>query len=248
MAKKKEPSANNKSETSTNSCPIGSHHVREHSMRMPPSKKHPDGIVVIRHAHCRKNVSSAEVSHDKGEQCTDALHILDADGIKKLIRQVNPNGNPKLIALVDPNMLEEYEINTPNRLAAFIAQISSETDFHASKEAPTKKKAQEYDNNPRIGNRYRGRGLIQLTSKDNYTSIGKAIGVDLANNPELAIDDRYNFLIALEFWKMKKGNKIADTGDIDEVTRKINGKKAKQERLAKSRTRYTTLKQYLDEL
>ena len=46
---------------------------------------------------------------------------------------------------------------------------------------------------------------------------------------------------------MQKGNKIADTGDIDEVTRKINGKNATQERLDKSRFRYEILKKYLDE-
>lgn len=133
MVKEADPPTKNKDNNSSNGCPVGSHHVREHSMHIPPSKKHPEGIVVIRHAHCRKSVSSTAVSHDKDEQCTDALHILDADGIKKLIQQVNKNGNTKLIALIDPAMLEKYGINTPNRLAAFIAQISSETDFNASK-------------------------------------------------------------------------------------------------------------------
>ncbi len=70
MAKKSEPSANNNKAHPWNSCPIGyyfvrehfvrehfvrEHFVREHFVRIPPSKKHPKGIVVIRHAHCRKN-------------------------------------------------------------------------------------------------------------------------------------------------------------------------------------------------
>lgn len=286
MANKTKP-AKNKNNHSCHHCPSGYHYVREHLMHISPSNKHPKGIVVIRHAHCRKNIHSSKETqmkekskksawdmatekdakrsqHVPGTQKDQQSHIApaapgngddqdtftipNAEGITKLVQQVNPNGSLKLIALIDPAMLAKYEINTPARLAAFIAQISSETDFHSSKEAPTKEQAQEYDNNPRIGNRYRGRGLIQLTSKDNYIAIGNAIGVDLANNPELAIDDRYNFLIALEFWKDIKGNKLADKGNIDQITKRINGASVKKERLAKSRTRYKILKKYLDEL
>lgn len=60
MANKSEPSANNNKAHPWRHCPIGSHYVREHSMRIPPSKKHPKGLVVTRHAHCRKNIHSSK--------------------------------------------------------------------------------------------------------------------------------------------------------------------------------------------
>jgi len=56
MTKDSELSANDNSKAHPwRHCPIGSHYVREHFVRIPPSKKHPKGLVVTRHAHCRKN-------------------------------------------------------------------------------------------------------------------------------------------------------------------------------------------------
>ncbi len=87
----------------------------------------------------------------------------------------------------------------------------------------SKKQSTNYKNRPNIGGKYTGRGLIQLTGKTNYENYGKAIGVDLVNNPELAADPKYALLIALKYWQDNKLNELADKEDIAAITKKIQG-------------------------
>lgn len=68
---------------------------------------------------------------------------------------------------------------------------------------------------------YRGRGLIQLTGRDNYKYCGKAIGVDLEENPEYLETPKYAALSAGWYWAIHRLNNIAS--DIIAVTKKING-------------------------
>lgn len=70
---------------------------------------------------------------------------------------------------------------------------------------------------------YRGRGLKQLTGKDNVTRCGKALGVDLVNNPDLLTTPKYAALSAGWFWKANNLNPFADAGDLEGMTKKING-------------------------
>lgn len=77
---------------------------------------------------------------------------------------------------------------------------------------------------PGDGYKYRGRGLIQLTGKDNYTAAGKALGIDLVNNPDLAADAVTAAKIAVWFWKSRNGLGAAGrSGDVLTATRLING-------------------------
>jgi len=74
------------------------------------------------------------------------------------------------------------------------------------------------------GHRFRGRGYTQLTGRDNYTAAGDALGVDLANNPDMAADPDIAAKIATWYWKSKPGvREAAQAGDTEAVTRKING-------------------------
>ena len=73
------------------------------------------------------------------------------------------------------------------------------------------------------GWRYRGRGLIQLTGKDNYTRASKALGVFYNASPESVCLPKHAALTAAWFWHMYNCNDPADRGDIDAITRKING-------------------------
>jgi putative chitinase len=68
---------------------------------------------------------------------------------------------------------------------------------------------------------YRGRGLIQLTGRDNYRACGEAIGVDLESDPDLVSTPQYAALSAGWFWSTHHLNNIAS--DIVAVTKKING-------------------------
>jgi putative chitinase len=73
------------------------------------------------------------------------------------------------------------------------------------------------------GWKYRGRGLKQLTGKDNYTRCAQALGLDLANNPDLLLTPEGASLSAAWFWSVNKCGPIADSGDFVALTKKING-------------------------
>ncbi len=73
------------------------------------------------------------------------------------------------------------------------------------------------------GWRYRGRGLIQITWRDNYDRSGHALGLDLILNPERLEEPYYAALSAAEWWHRRGCNALADTGDLEAVTRRVNG-------------------------
>jgi putative chitinase len=73
------------------------------------------------------------------------------------------------------------------------------------------------------GWRYRGRGPIQLTGKDNYRACGRALGVDLLGAPELLETPEIGCLAAAWFWTKRGLNALADNGDFVEISRRING-------------------------
>jgi putative chitinase len=84
--------------------------------------------------------------------------------------------------------------------------------------------------NGRLGNtseeeaaKYLGRGLIQLTGKENYANCGLGIGADLLADPTLLLDARYACLSAGWFWNKKGLNAFADSGDYETMTKRING-------------------------
>ena len=68
-----------------------------------------------------------------------------------------------------------------------------------------------------------GRGLKQLTGKDNYTRCGKALEVDFVSNPKLLLEPKYASLSAGWFWSANKCDQFADSGDIQGLTKRING-------------------------
>ena len=73
------------------------------------------------------------------------------------------------------------------------------------------------------GYKYRGRGIIQLTGKNNYAYYGKKLNIDLVNNPDLAKEPDTAMEIAMLFWKEKGCGLFAKNGDVKAVTRLING-------------------------
>ena len=73
------------------------------------------------------------------------------------------------------------------------------------------------------GWRYRGRGPIQLTGKDNYRACGQGIGVDLVDDPDLLVTPEPGCLAAAWFWARNGLNALADAGDFVTITRRING-------------------------
>lgn len=105
---------------------------------------------------------------------------------------------------------------------------------------PTKEVADQYARQPakiagkvyngRLGNtseeeaaKYLGRGLIQLTGKENYEHCGSNLGVDLLSDPNLLSDPKYAALSAAWFWNKKGLNSLADANDVETMTKRING-------------------------
>jgi putative chitinase len=73
------------------------------------------------------------------------------------------------------------------------------------------------------GWKYHGRGLIQLTGKDNYTRCGEALNIDLVNNPDLLLEPEFAAASAGWFWRKHGLNQLADIGDWVAITKRING-------------------------
>ncbi|MDF0607081.1 hypothetical protein HZU77_015755 [Neisseriaceae bacterium TC5R-5] len=71
--------------------------------------------------------------------------------------------------------------------------------------------------------KFRGRGHIQLTGRDQYKAAGKALGIDLVNRPDLAASPDIAAKVATWYWKNRKISQAAQQGDVETVTRKING-------------------------
>jgi putative chitinase len=156
-------------------------------------------------------------------------------------------------------VFHRYEINTPERQAAFIGQCAHESmnftrleeNMNYSAEAlmktwpsrfPTMEVAKQYARNPekiankvyggRMGNGteetgdgwlYHGRGLIQLTGKDNYTLAGDALNMDFLHSPDYVLVPKYAALTAGWYWNKRQLNKEADAKDYTGMTKKING-------------------------
>lgn len=73
------------------------------------------------------------------------------------------------------------------------------------------------------GYKYRGRGFIQLTGRNNYTECGKSLGLPLLENPEILESGGGATKCAMWFWKRNNLNRYADLEDIKGQTRVING-------------------------
>lgn len=134
----------------------------------------------------------------------------------------------KEISPVLASTLDQYGINTRLRLAHFLGQTCHEAaGFRTTEEFAS---GQAYEGRKDLGNvnkgdgrRYKGRGLIQLTGRANYRDVGKALGLNLEENPFQARNPQLSLVIACEYWKRRKINPPCDRDDIITVTKKING-------------------------
>jgi len=121
-------------------------------------------------------------------------------------------------------------------LAAFLSQCAHETmDFKHMKEiggsldfkkydpkfAPKKAKALG-NTKPGDGAKYKGRGYIQLTGKYNYTKAGQALGLPLAEKPQLVEKPEVAAKVAVWFWKERVSNKAISYNNVKDVTKGIN--------------------------
>jgi predicted chitinase len=124
--------------------------------------------------------------------------------------------------------MREAGITTPRQKAAFVAQLAHESGgFRYNEEIAS---GSAYEGRRDLGNtqpgdgvRFKGRGFIQVTGRANYEAAGKALGLPLTTQPELAAKPENAARIAAWFWKSRGLNGPAEAGKFDDVTRRING-------------------------
>ena len=126
----------------------------------------------------------------------------------------------------------EYDIDTPARLAMWLAQLAHESaELRLTTEIAD---GSAYEGRLDLGNtqrgdgrRFRGRGLIQITGRANYAACSLALSGSadlLLEHPQLLADDP---LLACRsagwYWRSRRLNRYADVGDITGCTKVING-------------------------
>jgi putative chitinase len=79
------------------------------------------------------------------------------------------------------------------------------------------------NNQENDGWNFHGRGLIQLTGRENYERCGNAIGADLVGQPSLLIEPKYAVLSAAWFWNKHGLNELSDQQEHGQITKRING-------------------------
>ena len=144
--------------------------------------------------------------------------------------KIMPHAKSRVQEFLEPlnAAMREFHINTPVRQAAFLAQIAHESgELRYVKEIAS---GAAYEGRKDLGNtqsgdgmRYKGRGLIQITGRNNYAECGKAMGVDLITNPELLETNDLACRSAAWFWASRGLNDLADKGDFKRITKRING-------------------------
>ena len=183
--------------------------------------------------------------------------ILTREQLKQMVK------NPYIDHWYDAleQLLDDYEINTPQRVAAFVAQTAHESGNYVflkenlnykaeslmrvwPKYFPNIEIARQYANKQemianrayanRMGNgdehsndgwTYRGRGIIQITGKNNYIKVSQNMFEDdsLVQNPDMLLDPEYAIHSAGWFWTAARLNELSDVGDLKLMTKRING-------------------------
>lgn len=125
--------------------------------------------------------------------------------------------------------IERYDITTPKRLAAFIAQLAHESGSLRYVEEIASGEAYEGrkdlgNTKPGDGVRFKGRGLIQITGRANYQAIANEFDIpQLMDQPEILERPEWAVLSAGWFWNRRNLNDYADNEDFRKITKLING-------------------------
>lgn len=150
----------------------------------------------------------------------------------QLLRKLAPSADPGVLTQDLVKSMQEqcarFAINTPIRLAHFLAQAAHETDgFQTLEEYASGK---QYEGRKDLGNtqpgdgvRFKGRGIFQLTGRSNYAFYGNLTGLQLVDNPKLAAQPAVAATVAALYWQRKGLNTWADRDDVVQITKRING-------------------------
>lgn len=154
--------------------------------------------------------------------------MITLDDLKAICRHSTTG---RLAVFVEPlnAAMQEFAISeNPARETHFLAQIAHESGgFRYVREIAS---GAAYEGRADLGNteagdgeRFRGRGLIQITGRSNYAACGVALGLDLLAAPELLEEPANAARSAAWFWDSRHLNELADRGDARGITKRING-------------------------
>lgn len=176
---------------------------------------------------------------------TETQILLSKEKLKEIIYTATDANIDKYFEPLNA-VLVKYEINTPLRIAHFIAQLAHESgSFRYNEEiwpnpqldangVATRGNSWQlkYEGRADLGNtqtgdgyRFRGRGLIQLTGRANYTKYGEYLEQNLTDgeNPDKVAQPDLAADAAGWFWMRRKLNTYADQDDVLKITKRING-------------------------
>ena len=125
--------------------------------------------------------------------------------------------------------MKEFDITTPKRQAAFLAQVAHECgELRYLEEMFSNLDA--YENRADLGNtrpgdgkKYKGRGPLMLTGRANYQAAGRALKLELEAKPDLVLEPEVGLRVAAWYWKAQGLNDLADRGDFREITKRVHG-------------------------
>ena len=147
------------------------------------------------------------------------------------LKRIAPYASAKNISIYTPLLnkyMAQYGINTQARKAAFLATILHESDsLTYTREIAS---GAAYEGRKDLGNieagdgeKYKGRGLIQLTGRYNYSVASSVTGIDFIKNPELLSEPDNATRVSCWWWQSKGLNELADKGDFRRITKIVNG-------------------------
>lgn len=149
-----------------------------------------------------------DISTPNRQACFIGQTMHESGGYKHLVENLNYSAKALMATwpsrFPDADIAEKYE-RQPAKIAGKVynGRMGNTSEEEAAK--------------------YIGRGLIQLTGKENYENCSNALGADFLANPELLSTPKYAALSAGWFWNRKQLNALADKMDIDTLTKRING-------------------------
>lgn len=185
----------------------------------------------------RANISVSCANYEK--QTTVAAKPLTEDTLRQIMPRV-PQDKLKLYLPHLQRAMDEFQINTPARQAAFLAQVAHESRelqsgleesvglFNTTLPGPPffdkyDRRADLGNQGPPDGERFKGRGVFQITGRAHYQRYGQLLGENLLDNPARAAEPEVTFRIAAVYWRQNGLNELADVQDFQSITRKING-------------------------
>ena len=149
-----------------------------------------------------------QINTPRRQACFIGQALHESGGFKHLTENLNYSAQGLMRTwpsrFPDIDTAEKYEHN-PLKIAGkvYIGRMGNSTEEDAQK--------------------YIGRGIFQLTGKENYANCGLGLGVDLLGNPDWLATPKYAALSAGWYWNKRNLNPMADNMDIDGITKKING-------------------------